>query len=78
MEDERVRELLGRVNGIDMDVVFAPRKEPLVQPRYRLMTRDQLHKVSEPPQKSFIMTLSLSAACRPTLRQLLRPRSSWR
>ena len=41
VEDERVRELLGRVNGIDMDVVFAPRKEPLVPPRYRLMTRDQ-------------------------------------
>ena len=42
VEDERVRELLGRVNGIDMDVVFAARKEPLVPPRYRLMTRDQL------------------------------------
>ena len=41
-----VRELLGRVNGMDMDVVFVPRKEPLVPPRYRLMTRDQLHKVS--------------------------------
>ena len=46
VEDERVRELLGRVNGMDMDVVFAPRKEPLVPPLYRLMTRDQLNKVS--------------------------------
>lgn len=45
MEDERVQELLGRVNGMDMDVVFTPRKEPLVPPRYRLMTRDQLNKV---------------------------------
>ena len=60
VEDERVQELLGRVNGMDMDVVFSPRKEPLVPPRYQLMTRDQLHKVSEPPKKSFIMTSSLS------------------
>ena len=46
VEDERVKELLGRVNGMDMDVVFSPRKEPLVPPRYQLMTRDQLTKAS--------------------------------
>ena len=45
VDDERVQELLKRVNQIDMDVVFAPRKEPLVPPRYRLMTRKQLNEV---------------------------------
>lgn len=45
VEDERVQELLSRVSGMDMDVVFAPRKEPLIPPRYQLMTRDQLDKV---------------------------------
>ena len=45
VEDERVQELLGRINGMDMEIVFAPRKEPLVPPRYRLMTRDELDKV---------------------------------
>jgi small subunit ribosomal protein S22 len=29
---------------MDMDVVFAPRKEPLIPPRYQLMTRDQLQE----------------------------------
>lgn len=46
MEDERVQELLSRVSGMDMDVVFAPRKEPLIPPRYKLMTREQLNEVS--------------------------------
>ena len=45
VEDDRVQELLRRVSGMDMDVVFAPRKEPLTPPRYQLMTRDQLNKV---------------------------------
>ena len=45
VEDERVQELLGRVNVLDMDIVFGPRKEPLVPPRYRLMTRDELNAV---------------------------------
>ena len=51
VEDERVQELLGRINGMDMEIVFAPRKEPLVPPRYRLMTRDELDKVQhqQPP-----------------------------
>ena len=45
MEDERVQELLSRVSGMDMDVVFAPRKESLIPPRYQLMNRDELNKV---------------------------------
>ena len=45
VEDERVQELLRRVNVLDMDSVFTPHKEPLIPPRYRLMTRDQLDKV---------------------------------
>ena len=46
VDDERVQELLSRVCGMDMDVVFAPRKEPLIPPRYQLMTRDQLQEVT--------------------------------
>ena len=45
VDDERVQELLGRVCGMDMDVVFTPRKEPLIPPRYQLMTKDQLNEV---------------------------------
>lgn len=45
MDDERVCELLSRVSGMDMDVIFSPRKEPLIPPHYQLMTRDQLKEV---------------------------------
>ena len=45
VNDERVQELLRRISGMDMDVVFAPRKEPLTPPHYKLMTREQLKKV---------------------------------
>ena len=41
-----MQELLSKVNGMDLDVVFAPRKEPLIPPRYQLMNRDQLKEVS--------------------------------
>ena len=45
VEDERVQELLGRMSGMDMDVVFAPRRESLIPPRYKTMTRDELKEV---------------------------------
>ena len=43
--DPRVQELLGRMTGVDLDRVFAKRLEPLVLPRYRLLTQEQLDKV---------------------------------
>lgn len=55
VDDERVRELLSRVSGTDLDVIFAPRKEPLTPPHYQLMTRDQLKEVSD----DFIICVSL-------------------
>lgn len=55
VDDERVRELLSRVSGTDLDVIFAPRKEPLTPPHYQLMTKDQLKKVSD----CFILCVSL-------------------
>lgn len=43
-QDKQVQKLLSRMTGLDLDKVFAPRKEPLVLPRYRLMNKAQLEK----------------------------------
>ena len=43
-----MQKLLSRMTGLDLDKVFAPRKEPLVLPRYRLMNKAQLEKVVLP------------------------------
>ena len=40
-----MQELLRKMCGMDLDVVFAPRKEPLTPPHYKLITRDQLKQV---------------------------------
>lgn len=44
--DERVQGLLSQLTGLDLDKVFSPRKEPLRPPTYKLMTLDELEKVS--------------------------------
>ena len=44
-DDERVQELILRMTGMDFDRVFAPRKEPLSLPKYKLMTLEELEKV---------------------------------
>lgn len=44
--DERVQELMLRMTGMDFDKVFAPRKEPLLLPKYKLMTLEELEKVA--------------------------------
>ena len=68
VDDERVQELLKRVCGMDMDVVFTPRKEPLIPPRYQLMTRDQLNEVIIMALSSVpSLPLSLSSYLLPSL-----------
>ena len=45
VQDERVQSLLTQLTGMDLDKVFAARKEPLRPPTYKLLTREQLEKV---------------------------------
>lgn len=46
VQDERVQNLLSQMTGLDLDKVFSPRREPLQPPTYKLMTLQQLDKVS--------------------------------
>ena len=48
VDDSRVKELLMRMTGMDLDRVFLSRKEPLTLPRYKLMDSEQLKKVALP------------------------------
>ena len=45
IKDDRVQELLTTLTGMDFDLVFAPRHEPLTVPHYKLMTLKQLKEV---------------------------------
>ncbi len=45
-EDERVQDLLARMTGMDFEKVFAPKKEPLKLPKYKLMSMEELEEVS--------------------------------
>ena len=45
VDDDRVQELLLRMTGMDLDRVFATRKEPLMTPHFRLMSEAQLKRV---------------------------------
>lgn len=79
VDDERVRELLSRVSGTDLDVIFAPRKEPLTPPHYQLMTKDQLKEVSD----CFTLCVSIlvcvnAVLCRHMQKQCLKQRNCYR
>lgn len=43
--DRRVQTLLSEMTGLNLDKVFAPRKERLRQPKYQLMSEEQFAKV---------------------------------
>ena len=45
VQDERVQALLSQLTGMDLDKVFTARKEPLLPPTYKLLTRKGLEKV---------------------------------
>jgi hypothetical protein len=45
VQDERVQSLLTQLTGLDLDKVFTARREPLLPPTYKLLTREQLEKV---------------------------------
>ena len=45
VQDERVQALLVQLTGMDLDKVFAARKEPLRPPTYKLLTKKELEKV---------------------------------
>ena len=45
VQDERVQALLSQLTGMDLDKVFAARKEPLMPPTYKLLTLEELEKV---------------------------------
>ena len=44
-DDERVQVLMLRMTGMNFDKVFAPKREPLKVPKYKLMTFQELKKV---------------------------------
>ncbi|XP_062516548.1 small ribosomal subunit protein mS22-like [Corticium candelabrum] len=45
--DRRVQTLLSEMTGLNLDKVFAPRKERLRQPKYQLMSEEQFAKAEE-------------------------------
>ena len=45
VQDERVQALLVQLTGMDLNKVFAARKEPLRPPTYKLLTKKELEKV---------------------------------
>ena len=44
-QDEEVQQLLLQMTGMDLDKIFAPRKEALVLPHYKLMNEQQVEEV---------------------------------
>ena len=43
--DERVRSILRKLTGFDLDIIFKARKETLFVPKYQLMNDEELKKV---------------------------------
>ena len=49
VDDERVQDYLGYMTGIQFDRLYVKQKEELSLPKYRLLTEEQLKRVSVSP-----------------------------
>ena len=49
VDDERVQDYLGHMTGIQFDCLYVKQKEELSLPKYRLLTEEQLKRVSMAP-----------------------------